>query len=67
MIKKLMFVSIVTVVLMSCNSTQSTSSSSSTTTEKATKEDPNKTPGSTPIQQGVDKNAGKSLIALPVE
>lgn len=70
MIKKLMFVSIVTVALMSCNSTQSTSSSnssSSTTTEKAAKEDPNKIPGSTPITTPIEKNNGKILIAHPVQ
>jgi len=58
MIKKLMFISIVTVALMSCSSTQSTSSGSSTS-EKISKEDPDKIPGSTPITQPVDKNTPK--------
>lgn len=63
MIKKLLFIAVVTVVLMSCSSTQSTSSGSSTT-EKVSKEDPNKIPGSTPITQPVDKN-GPKLKKMP--
>ena len=70
MIKKLMFIWIVTVALMSCSTSQSTSSSvssGSTTTEKASKDTPNKTPGETPITQPVEKNSAKSIIALPAE
>lgn len=64
--KKLMFVTVVSVALTSCSSTQSTSSGSSTT-EKVSKEDPNKIPGSTPITEPVEKKSTRSLIALPVE
>lgn len=70
MIKKIMFVSILAVVFVSCSSTKTTSSSNtgtSTTTQKTTKEDANKKLGNTPVTVPATKEPSKLQRQLPVE
>lgn len=68
MIKKVLFLSTVTIALISCKSASTSSSSSgssNTSTEKTTTEEKTTQPN-TPIQ-GVNKNINKIQIQHPVE